>query len=134
MRYVALPDAPLDPAGAAEAEIVTAHPSFLRPVWRGAHWRLFAVRDPLPLASGAARHVRLEATDLRLGARRPGPIIVRVHWTPYWRLTTGTGCVDRDGPWTRLLARRPGTFVLSTRFSLRRVLDRGVACGGGALR
>jgi hypothetical protein len=128
VRYVALPDAPIDPAGRREAAIVAARPAFLRAVWRGAHWRLFAVRDPLPLASGAARDVRLGATDLSLRVKRPGPILLRVHWTPYWRLTTGAGCIARRGPWTMLLARRRGTVLLSTRFSVGRLLDRGTAC------
>jgi hypothetical protein len=128
VRYVALPDAPLDPAGRREAAIVAAHPSFLRPVPRTAHWQLFAVRDPQPLASGAARDVRVGATDLRLVATRPGPIRLRVHWTPYWRLSAGSGCVASDGPWTLLLARRPGTFLLATRFSVGRALNRDAAC------
>jgi len=128
VRYVALPDAPMDPAGRAEARIVAAGPPFLREVWRGRHWRLFRVRDPLPLASGGARPVQLGATDLRLDVRRPGRIVLRVHWTPYWRLATAGGCVGRRGPWTVLLARRRGTFLLSAHFSLARVPRRGPAC------
>ena len=72
VRYVALPDVPMDVAGIREAEIVASGPAFLEPVWRDAHWRLFRVRDPLPLATGAARRVRLGVTDVRLVARRPG--------------------------------------------------------------
>jgi hypothetical protein len=108
---------------------VAAQPSFLREVWRGAHWRLFRVRHPLPLASGRVTSVRLGATGLRLRATRPGRILLRVHWTPYWRLAGGTGCVSRSGPWTALLARRPGTFLLAARFSVGRVLARSAACG-----
>jgi hypothetical protein len=129
VRYVALPDAPIDPAGRLEAGLVAAQPSFLREVWRGAHWRLFRVRRPLPLASGPVTSVRLGATGLRLRVTRPGRILVRVHWTPYWRLAGGTGCVARSGPWTALLARRPGTFLLTARFSVGRVLARSAACG-----
>jgi hypothetical protein len=129
VHYVALPDAPIDPAGRREAGIVAARPAFLQPVWRSGHWQLFRVRDPLPLASGAARDARLGATDLRLRVKRPGAILLRVHWTPYWRLTTGTGCISQHGQWTMLLARHRGTFLLSTRFSVGRLLDRGTACG-----
>jgi hypothetical protein len=131
VRYVALPDAPMDPAGRAEAAIVAARPSFLREAWRGSHWELFAVRDPLPLASGAARPVRLGATDVRVRARRPGPILLRVHWTPYWRLAGGAGCTARHGLWTMLVARGPGTFLLSARFSVGRLLDRRPDCATG---
>jgi hypothetical protein len=128
VRYVALPDAPIDPDGRLEARLVARHPSFLREVWRGAHWRLFRVRHPLPLASGAVTGVSLAATGVRLRVRRSGRILLRVHWTPYWRLRSGTGCVAPDGAWTMLLARRPGTFRLSARFSVARVLARGASC------
>jgi hypothetical protein len=42
--YVALPDARLDFAGAAEGRMVAAGLPYLRAVWRGAHWRLYEVR------------------------------------------------------------------------------------------
>ena len=129
VRYVALPDAPIDPAGRLEAALVATRPPFLHEVWRGAHWRLFRVRDPVPLASGPARQVHLGATGVRMRVTRPGRVLLRVHWTPYWQLGSGTGCVEPDGPWTVLLARHAGTFRLSTRFSVGRVLARSAACG-----
>jgi hypothetical protein len=128
VHYVALPDAPIDPAGRLEARLVATRPPFLREIWRSAHWRLFRVRDPLPLASGPVSRVKLGASDLRLRVRRSGRILLRVHWTPYWALAGGSGCVAPDGPWTSLLARRSGTFRLSARFSVRRVLHRGAMC------
>jgi len=128
VRYVALPDVPMDVAGIREAEIVASRPAYLQPVWRGAHWRLVRVRDPLPLATGAASRVRIGVTDVRLVARRPGPIVLRVHWTPYWQLSAGNGCVERDGPWTRLIARRAGRLVLAARFSLAGLLDGSDVC------
>jgi hypothetical protein len=134
VRYVALADAPSDPAGRPEARIVAARPSFLREVWRGGHWRLYSVRDPLPLASGAVDRVQPSATALRLRVERPGAVLVRVHWTPYWRLSTGTGCIARHGPWTVLLARRPGPFRLSADFSLGQLLRRGTGCARRAAR
>lgn len=132
VRYVALPDTAMDPAGRAEAAIVAAQPAFLRAVWHDRHWRLFRVRDPLPLASGVARPVRLGATDLRLRVRRPGSSLLRVHWTAYWRLAAGSGCVARHGDWTLLRARRAGRFVLSARFSLAALPGRRTTCAPGA--
>src|SRR3954451_5206273 len=129
VRYVALPDAPIDPAGRPEARLVATRPPFLREIWRSAHWRLFRVRDPLPLASGPVARGDLGATDLRLRVRRSGRILLRVHWTRYWALDGGRGCVAPDGPWTILLARWPGTFRLSARFSVGRVLHRAAECG-----
>lgn len=126
--YVALPDVRMDVAGRQEAAIVASGPAFLQPVWHGRHWRLYRVRDALPLATGAASNVRVGVTDVRLAARAAGPILLRVHWTPYWELTAGNGCVTREGPWTRLAVRRPGRFVLAARFSLERIVDRSAAC------
>jgi hypothetical protein len=126
VRYVALPDAPMDPAGLAEATLVASAPPFLQPVWRGRHWRLFGVRDPVPLAAGGT-HVRLGTTTVRLDAARPGRMLVRVHWTRYWQVAGGSGCVTRDGRWTLLDARRAGRFVLAARFSIGRLL-RAHAC------
>jgi hypothetical protein len=117
VRYVALPDAPMDPAGLAEARLAASAPPFLQLVWSGRHWRLFRVRDPVPLAAGAT-HVRLGTTTVRLDADRAGAILVRVHWTRYWHVVAGSGCVTRRGPWTMLDASRPGRVELAARFSI----------------
>jgi hypothetical protein len=127
VRYVALPDVPMDPAGAAEARLVASVPPFLRLVWRGSHWRLYRVRHAAPLAAGATQ-VRLGTSDVRLRVHRTGPVLVRVHWTRYWRVTAGPGCVAPRGPWTVLDARRTGRFVLRARFSFARLLG-ARACG-----
>jgi hypothetical protein len=126
--YVALPDVPMDPAGRAEAAIVATPQPFLAPVWHDDHWRVFRVVDALPLASGPATHVRLGETTLRLTATRPGPIVARVRWTPYWRVTSGAACVARHGQWTLLRARRSGSLEINVRFSLGRLLDPPPPC------
>jgi hypothetical protein len=41
VRYVALPDAPLDRAGAGEGALVARGVPYLRELWRSAHWRLY---------------------------------------------------------------------------------------------
>jgi hypothetical protein len=45
VRYVALPDAPLDRAGAAEGRLIANGLPYLREVWRSSHWRLYVVGD-----------------------------------------------------------------------------------------
>jgi hypothetical protein len=127
VRYVALPDVPMDGAGLAEAALVRSRPVFLAPVWHDAHWQLFRVRDAAPLAAGPATHVHLGQTTLSLTATRPGTILARVRWTPYWSVT-GAGCVARQGSWTVIRAWRPGPLVLAARFSVRRLLDEPAAC------
>jgi hypothetical protein len=41
VRYVALPDAPLDHAGAQEGALVARGLPYLRELWRSAHWRVY---------------------------------------------------------------------------------------------
>ncbi|HTQ69126.1 MAG TPA: hypothetical protein VMI13_10585 [Solirubrobacteraceae bacterium] len=130
VSLVALPDATLDYSGRAEARLLrNGPPAYLREVWRSPHWRLFAVRDPRPLvaAPGVLRSVWSDGASLRLP--RAGRYLVRVRFTPYWKLETGDGCVERGaGGWTRVLARRAGSFRLGIGFSLARVLEHGVRC------
>jgi hypothetical protein len=128
--YVALPDSPMDGAGRAEARLVAAGPSFLQPVWHGAHWRLFRVRDALPLASGRVDRVSLGDATVRLRVTQPGPVLLRVHWTPYWRVLGGPGCVAQRGGWTLLEAGAAGRFTLAPRFSVGRMLQRLPSCPG----
>jgi hypothetical protein len=41
VRYVALPDAPLDRAGGKEGELIARGEPYLRELWRSQHWRLY---------------------------------------------------------------------------------------------
>jgi hypothetical protein len=41
VRYVALPDAPLDKAGRAEGALIARKAPYLRELWRSRHWRLY---------------------------------------------------------------------------------------------
>jgi hypothetical protein len=98
VAYVALADVALDYAGRDEARLVERGLPYLRPVWRDAHWRVFAVRDPVPLVTGAARGpIRLTADGFELTARQPGTALVRVRRSRWWRVTAGRACVQ-GGP------------------------------------
>jgi hypothetical protein len=88
---------------------------------RSAHWRVYAVAHPTPIASGVAMLTRLGPDWLTLRARRPGTVRLHVRFTPYWELSRGSGCVAQDGPWTRLTVRRAGPIKLVARFSLARI-------------
>jgi hypothetical protein len=64
--------------------------------------------------------------ELTLAVTRPGSAIVRVSWTPYWRVPGG--CVERAGDWTRVTASGPGTLKLGIDFSPGRIFDHGRRC------
>jgi hypothetical protein len=98
VAYVALADVALDYAGRDEARLVERGLPYLRPVWRDAHWRVFAVRDPVALVQGPAHGpIRLTADGFALTAPRPGAALVRVRHSRWWRVTAGRACVRR-GP------------------------------------
>lgn len=131
VRYVALPDVPLDPAARQEARLIRRGLPFLRPVYRDRHWRVFEVRDArgLTRTGSGAKVRRLGPTSFTLRATRRGPVLVRVRWTPYWNVASGDACVERAAEdWTLVRARRPGTIRIAAKFSPVRLVQHGPAC------
>ncbi len=137
ISYVALPlHAPLDYSAQAEARLLrdggvggVGGIPFLREVWRSAHWRLFAVRDASALAQPPALLTGASSDSLTVYAPRPGSYTVRVRFTPYWALASGSGCVARaPGDWTELRARRAGSLHVVISFSLARVFSDAPRC------
>jgi hypothetical protein len=124
IRYVALPDAPLDYSSVAESRLILRDPPYLVPRWRDAHWRVYEVRDPAPmvqaLGGGAATVREAGHSGFALDVSRPGEFLVRVAFTPYWSIERGHGCLLRHGEWTVARASRPGVFRVAADFSLSR--------------
>ena len=91
VSYVALPDAPLDYSGKAEARLVRSRPPAGRLTCARsgarAHWRLFAVARRAPLAEPPARCTQRARDSFTLRAPRAGTYAVRVRFTPYWALS-----------------------------------------------
>jgi hypothetical protein len=115
VRWVALPAAPLDYAGRAEARIVRRDPPFLRLVERPAGWRIYQVRGTAPPASGGAR-ITASGPD-GFDVRASGPTVVREHYTRYWRWAGA--CLTRaPGGWTRVDPTRTGPVRVRARFGL----------------
>ena len=110
VAYVALPDVPLDYSARAEARLIAGGLPYLRPVWRDAHWRVYAVRRRATLAEGAARDAAL--TPRRLPDRRP-PARRRA------RARASHALVARDGR-TRLRRARGGRDDARARARARR--------------
>ncbi len=129
VRWIALPDVPLDSSGREEARLLRAGLPWLRPAWSGEHWRVWEVRDPGALARGPASVTRLAPEEVDLAVKHPGRVVLQVRFTPYWALGAGAGCVGRaPGGWTELTARTSGAYRLLTRFSPGRVGARGARC------
>jgi hypothetical protein len=131
VQFVALPDVKPDESSFKERGLIEHDPPYLKLIKRLPHWRIYAVTLPHPMVIPAAgadiRMTRIDSDEVDLDARTTGSALVRVRWSPYWRLDGG--CVERAGDWTRITARRTGEVRLRTSFSPIRVLLRGRRCG-----
>jgi len=122
ISYVALPDAPLDYSSTAERRLIVREPPYLDLRWRSPHWRIYAVRDPMPLVApiggASARTLWVGRDGFRLDVGQPGEFLVRVNFTPYWSISRGAGCLLRRGDWTVARAAHPGILRVAADFSL----------------
>ena len=117
--YVVVPDAPLDYASVAEDGVVDSGQPWLRPVWKDAHWQVYRVTDPAPLAPAPASVLDAGAAALTVKVPTAGSTMLRVVWSPWLQvLGAGQGCLTPDGQWTRLTAEAPGTYVIGARYTL----------------
>ncbi|MFE9770513.1 hypothetical protein ACFYOV_02285 [Streptomyces sp. NPDC005931] len=113
--FVVLPRARPDGYAAAEARLVRDdRPEWLVPVWRDAHWQVFRVRDAVPLVSAPGTVVRTSRADLVLRVSRPGPVTVRIAYSPWLR--ADGGCLSRAGGFTRLTVSAPGEYRISSEY------------------
>jgi hypothetical protein len=127
---VALPDAPLDPWSKREAELLAAGQPWLTLVWRDDHWRVWKLVDSGGMVSGAAKLSKLGIDTLTLTATHRGESVIRVRWSPYWRVASGPACVgpDPDG-WLMVRASEPGKIVVSARSPLNPLIaDESTIC------
>ena len=114
VRYVVLPDAPLDYSAKAEGALIAGGRSGLRAAFRSAHTTIYAVPSPRPIVTGPGRAERARvrpAPDHASPSARPGRYRVATNWSPYW--TTGAGCLSRgDDGTVRLTTARAGIVRL----------------------
>jgi hypothetical protein len=112
--YVAVPDVHLDYAATAEVALIRQGLPYLHQVWSGAHWQVWQVQGGGGLVDGPGRLVSLGPDRFVLAADSPGPTTLRVRYTPYWRVTSGSACLSQaaDG-WTQVQVLRPGRVAVS---------------------
>jgi hypothetical protein len=115
ITWVALPSAPLDYAGIDEGRLLgDGVVPGLDLVWQTPHWRLWRVDGSPGLVSGAATLTSLVPDHLTLSVVQPGPITVRVHYTAFWSVTSGSACLaSAPGGWTAVDAFSVGPLELS---------------------
>lgn len=104
------------PDGPAELEhkLVTSEPAYLERVWSDDNWRIYRVKDAVPLAAAPASVVGSDGADLTLDMPKAGSVSVRIAYSPW--LWASSGCLTRDGEFTRLTVTKPGRVRLSSKF------------------
>jgi len=127
--FVAVPHAPLDYAGLGEKRMIKrGPPRYLERVYQSSDWTVYKVRNPSPLAIGG-KMVKLRPQGFVVDASAPGTVLVRVHWTPYWAIEQGSGCVEQaPGGYTMLDIETPGRFRVGIDFAPLRAISSGPRC------
>ncbi|WP_374202064.1 hypothetical protein [Streptomyces sp. AC550_RSS872] len=114
--YVVLPLGRPDGYAKVEARLIREdRPEWLEPVWQDAHWRVYRVRDAVPLVSAPATVVSTSSADLVVRLPRAGTTTVRIAHSP-WLRVDGGGCLAPRGEFTRLSVSAPGDYRISSEY------------------
>jgi hypothetical protein len=120
VRFVLLPNDPLDYSARNEARLLRSGASGLTEVAQVGGWTIFELPHPTPIATPARDiHVlSLRSDALTLRVTRPGVYRLRLRYTPYWAVERGAACAAPREPWgTDLRVARPG--IVRLRFDVR---------------
>jgi hypothetical protein len=113
VRWVALPSAPLDFAGTAEAKAVRGGHAGLTLTWHDADWRVYAVNGATGLVVGAGTLQSLGNSSMTVTTTGPGLTTIRERYNADWRITGGAGCVTEEpGQWIGLRTTSAQTVTL----------------------
>ena len=100
VKYVFLPNAPLDLSGAQETALLVGDPRFAV-VYRDPDWTIFRLRGARPIVqpgrgAGAADVLALDHESIALRVSAPGSYVVKVSYSPYWQVASGMGTLTRS--------------------------------------
>ncbi|HEX5989647.1 MAG TPA: hypothetical protein VFY75_05495 [Solirubrobacterales bacterium] len=128
ITYVALPDARLDYLSLRERELILGGLPYLKPIWANPDWRLFAVEGASGLVDRPARLTGLGADWFDLAIPRASRTKLRIHFSPYWKVSGHGVCLREWGAWTLVEARRPAAVHVDTGLSAAAVFGRHRVC------
>jgi hypothetical protein len=95
---VALPAAvPLDFGSVTEAALIGRGLPYLHRIWSDSHWQLYAVDHPAPVVEGPATNVRFTDAGLDFTAASAGDYGLRLRWSAYLVVDSGTVFRRADG-------------------------------------
>jgi hypothetical protein len=118
VKWVALPNVPLDYASAKEGELVRSGLPYLNEVWSNENWHLYEVENPSPLVSGPAVVQQMDVESITFHATEAGSGDIKVAWARSLRLlgidgTVFDGEIERAGDHLRYSVPAAGTYRLS---------------------
>lgn len=118
VTLVALPNAPLDYGGSAEAHVLRTPPPYLTPVWHDTHWAVWRVRNAVPLVSGDARMDSVGPASFVLTFSAAGSAVVRFRRSDLWQVTDGTASVElRPDGWLTVRSSSAGRVTVRARLN-----------------
>ncbi|MER6787294.1 hypothetical protein ABT330_22210 [Streptomyces sp. NPDC000658] len=121
--FVVLHDGTPDRSAVQETALIKEGQDWLEPVWQDRYWKIYRVRDTLPLVSAPAELQHAGEAELTLRMPRAGTSTVRIEYSP-WLRAEGA-CLSADGPWTRLTVPRAGVYRLTSDYAGGPVDERG---------
>jgi hypothetical protein len=113
VQYVAVPDADLASAGAAERGLVDTGLPYLREIWQGQHWTLYGVDNPTATVVGATL-VSQDAVSVTFRSTQASDVRVRIRWSRWLTLNGPDGCLVRSGDWTAVHVAQPGLYTIDS--------------------
>jgi hypothetical protein len=128
VRFVAVPDSRLDSSAKQERALIARGLPYLRPVWQSAHWVVYSVAGATPIVAQPGRLDALGADALTITAPAGVRLLVRVRWTPYWRVEGARGCTGKDGAMTYVRLRTAARFRLAASFAIGRIGATSARC------
>ena len=124
VKYVFLPEAPLDWSGPREAAVLRSSPEF-RQVWKDADWTVYRLSEPAPLAVSldGGRDPTILALlhqALYLQVPQAGDYLIKATYSPYWDVTAGEGTLrpTAGGRFLVLHASAPGFYGIQVRVTV----------------
>jgi len=111
VKYVALSDGQLSWVGSGEARLIKQGQPYLRQIWQGGHWQLYAVADSPGIADGV---VKADATSVTIRVTHAESVPVRIRFSHWLTLDHGGACLKPAGRWSTLQVTRPGTYRIGS--------------------
>ncbi len=105
------------PSTSYEDRLVAHGLSYLHPVWSDRDWVPYRVEHAVPIVAAPGHLTDADQATLTLTSSRAAHIEIRVRWSPALEVSGPTGphasIARTPDDWTRLIAARPGHYVLS---------------------